>query len=81
MTITSLFGLESDDPKLKLFHDTRGNPKKVICTKDNPRSRSIEHHIFKKGELLGKEIILWFLFLRCVVFMIILILNWWMMKK
>jgi len=52
MTITSLFGLESDDPKLKLFHDTRGNPKKVICTKDNPRSRSIEHHIFKKGDIV-----------------------------
>lgn len=26
----------SDDPKLIAFHNTRGNPKEVICVRDDP---------------------------------------------
>ena len=29
--------IQSDDRKLELFHNTRGNPRAVRCIKDNPQ--------------------------------------------
>lgn len=52
MSISSPFGFESSDPKLEKFHNTRNNPKKAICIKDNPRSKSIDHHQFKEGDIV-----------------------------
>ena len=52
MSIVSGDGLySSDDRKLELFHLTRGNPKKVVCIKDDPAMEGFGRKI-KKGDIV-----------------------------
>jgi len=50
--ITSIHGFKTQDPKLIAFHETRDNPKKVICIKENPGDTFIDHHRFKIGDIV-----------------------------
>lgn len=52
MKITSVYGFETDDPKLIAFHESRVNPIKVSCITDNPSGTFIDKHEFKKGDIV-----------------------------
>lgn len=51
-SITSTFGISTDDPKLIAFHKTRDNPQKARCIKDSPSGTYIDYHEFKKGDIV-----------------------------
>jgi len=51
-SFTSVYGHTTTNPKLIEFHQARHKPIKAICIKDNPPSTSVEHHVFKKGDIV-----------------------------
>lgn len=51
-SISSIHGFSTNDPKLIAMHETRDNPKKVKCIKDNPSGTYIEHHHFKVDDIV-----------------------------
>ena len=49
--ICSNEGIQSDDPKLEIFHNSRYNPILVICTKDKPSMYGFGPQL-KKGDVI-----------------------------
>lgn len=51
MSVHSIYGESSNDPKLELFHASRVTPIQVICVKDNPPMRGFGKQL-KKGNVV-----------------------------
>jgi len=54
MTVYGRDGVESNDPKLAVFHNSREKPIKVICTKDDPPMTGFGRAL-KKGDIVEIE--------------------------
>ena len=59
MTITNCDNtMSSTDPKLEFFHKTKGNPRHVICVKDNPKMYGFGR-ILKIGDMVEIDGTVW----------------------